>query len=76
MSNMLCWHRGRARGRGHVCRHCGVALEECPCAIHRQPGDDCSYCQGSGWVAVVRGQVQMFRDYIEHDPEPVSEYGW
>lgn len=28
---ILCWHRLMIRGKHQVCRHCGVAVEECPC---------------------------------------------
>lgn len=72
MSGYLCWHRGRKHRIGFVCRNCGVEVSECPCAFFRAPQGSCPWCQGSGFVAVVRGQVAKFREYLERDPDPVS----
>jgi hypothetical protein len=66
---VACWHRGRKRKNGHVCVNCGVACEECPCACYRAPQGACTACNGSGWVAIVRGNVAKFREYIERDYE-------
>jgi hypothetical protein len=53
-----CWHRpGRMTRRGTMtCRHCGVAVEFCPCtdAGYRHYDPKCLACRGSMWVAVVR----------------------
>jgi hypothetical protein len=68
MNHMRCWHRpGRNRGKTdvRVCRHCGVYVEECPCAPTKRCEPACVACQGSGWVAIVRGHVQKFADYLD-----------
>lgn len=63
---ILCWHRLMIRGKHQVCRHCGVAVEECPCVSgYRSPKDGCRCCSGSGWVAIVRGQIEKFIEYVE-----------
>lgn len=67
MTTLLCWHRLRLRpgkrGPLATCVSCGVLVEECPCAVYRQPSAACEMCLGSGWVSVVRGPVAMFREY-------------
>jgi hypothetical protein len=65
---MLCWHRLRLRGRLQTCAHCGVQIEECPCVNWRVPDGSCRCCGGSGWVAVVRGQLAKFREYADVEP--------
>lgn len=67
MNVMLCWHRpGRAAGRWMTCRHCGVAIEWCPCVLnYRNVNARCRICSGSGWVAIVRSQKAKFAEYIE-----------
>lgn len=67
MSEILCWHRARARGSILVCRHCGVAVEECPCVTNRVPTAGCTYCDGSGYVALVRGKREKFAEYLRRD---------
>lgn len=63
---MRCWHRLRiTRNRLTVCRHCGVEVEECPCVRWRVVDPKCLFCDGSGWVAVVKGQMQRFREYVD-----------
>ena len=32
---------------------------------YRTVDDDCRACDGSGWVAIVRGKIAKFRDYLE-----------
>lgn len=65
-----CWHRcGRVRYfrrvAFRVCRHCGVPVEECPCATWgRMPARDCPCCEGSGWVAIIRSKRQTVCDVI------------
>lgn len=67
----MCWHRGRPRRKIWVCRHCGVAVEICSCdTSYRKPDPECIACQGSGWVAIVRGRIAEFREYLELDPDP------
>lgn len=66
---MNCWHRPgpySPSGTYVTCRHCGVAIEFCPCVgpTYRSVDDDCPACRGSMWVAVVRGRAQKFRDYL------------
>jgi hypothetical protein len=61
---MKCWHRLRIRGKFSTCIHCGVLIEECPCVRWRVSDSDCLYCAGSGWVAVVRGDVEKFLEYL------------
>lgn len=45
--------------RFRVCRHCGDAIEDCPCVEYRvvKGGAGCA-CGGSGWVAIVRSHVR------------------
>lgn len=67
---MLCWHQpGRMSLSGKLvtCRHCGVAIEYCPCVgpTFRSLNHDCTLCLGSMWVAVVRGWRLQFRAYLE-----------
>lgn len=66
-----CWHRpGRAFRQYRLCRHCGIAIEECPCVDWgRSPGQHCSACEGSGWVSVVRSRGRMLRDMLGADHE-------
>lgn len=66
--NMLCWHRpGVVRGVWVTCRHCGVAIERCPCAgeYERKVNSDCVMCGGSTWVSFVRSAKAMFASYLE-----------
>ncbi len=67
---MNCWHRaGRMSPSGKVrtCRHFGVAVQECPCVDwSRSPKSDCPCCSGSGFVAIVRGKLAKFADYVEN----------
>jgi hypothetical protein len=61
MNFVYCWHRpGRMVGNVRTCRHCGVAIEECPCVEYRvvKGGATCA-CEGSGWVAIVRSKVML-----------------
>jgi len=67
---MDCWHRpGRAlRSGARLCRYCGVLIDWCDCVdglTFRKLDDDCRACLGSGWVAVVRGRIAKFREYVE-----------
>lgn len=66
--NVLCWHRpGRMVRQTVTCRHCGVAIEMCPCVgpYLRSVDSDCRACHGGGWVSLVRGAVAKFREYVE-----------
>lgn len=68
MEWVLCWHRaGKAKGNVLLCSHCGVAVEECPCVSYRVPNDTCQICDGSGYVAIVRGKASKFAEYLRHD---------
>lgn len=62
----MCWHRaGRIVGRWLTCRHCGVAIEECPCvSYHRVVDESCWCCFGSGYVAIVRSYRAKLRELI------------
>jgi hypothetical protein len=66
---MLCWHRpGRELRHGiRLCRSCGVLIDWCPCVpdSYRKVDDRCLACGGSGWVAVLRGRLAKFREYVE-----------
>jgi hypothetical protein len=44
--------------RVQTCRHCGVAIEQCPCVSHfRAAGaQDGPACEGSGWAGLVRSK--------------------
>lgn len=59
-----CWHRLRIRGKHHVYRHCGVAIEPCPCVTWmRSPDSHCPLCEGSGYLATVRSENARFTEY-------------
>lgn len=75
MSLMLCWHRGKAHGRYYACIHCGVSVEECPCACFRAPQGSCPCCSGSGWVSIVRGHLAKFMEYLDRHEERLGD-GW
>jgi hypothetical protein len=65
---IYCWHRpGRIIGRAMTCRHCGVAIDWCPCiGIHfRSVDDGCGACLGSMWVAIVRSRREKLSAYIK-----------
>jgi hypothetical protein len=60
MNYLYCWHRPGKSIRGEIrqCRHCGVAIEECVCAVWRQAASgDCVACEGSGWVGILRSKA-------------------
>lgn len=62
MTFFYCWHRPgrRIQAQRYACRHCGVAIEECPGVSWRNScvgGSTCP-CEGSGWVAIVRSKRQ------------------
>lgn len=63
-----CWHRpGRLTRSGAVtCRHCAVAVEECPCVdeTHRKVNSQCEACFGGGWVAIVKGWRTKLRELV------------
>jgi hypothetical protein len=67
MPEILCWHRAKVRGKILVCVHCGVAVEECPCVVYRVPDGACVYCNGSGYVAILRGNREKFAEYLTRD---------
>lgn len=64
VTGVRCFHRLRIEGRHHVCRHCGVLIEECPCVEWRQIKKGCPCCFGGGWVAVVTGHIVKFAEYL------------
>ena len=63
-----CWHRpGPLKHGVRICRHCGVAIEPCPCVdqfTFRKLDDRCTICNGSGWVAIVRGRNEKFQEAL------------
>jgi len=64
---MTCWHRPgllSPSGKTRTCRHCYVAIEECPCAPTKRCEEPCPACEGSGWVAIWRGRVEKFSAYL------------
>jgi len=66
VSGVLCWHRpGRMIGRTTTCRHCGVAIEECGHEPRKRHEEPCPCCGGSFWVAIVRGTLAKFAEYLE-----------
>lgn len=69
---MICWHRaGRMLRSGVVvCRNCAVAIEYCPCVdgSYRKCDPNCKACQGSMWVAVVRGRVSKIAALLRETP--------
>lgn len=70
MTTVLCWHRaGRTIGHTVTCRHCGVAIEYCPCVgpHFRSVDTDCDLFNGSMWIAIVRGAAEKFLEYFDRD---------
>jgi hypothetical protein len=70
MMHCACWHRpGRTRNGVMTCRHCGVAIQWCPCAQsgspYRSVDHGCRCCQGSQFVAVVRSERSKFAEALE-----------
>ncbi len=63
-TGILCFHRLRIVGRHHVCHHCGVLIEQCPCVQYRVVDGKCPCCIGSGWVSVIRGAHAKFLEYV------------
>lgn len=65
----MCWHRpGRKTKSGIItCRHCGVAIEGCPCEgqWYRSANPDCPCCFGSAWLAIVRGKMAKMAEAFE-----------
>lgn len=58
MTLSYCWHRpGRLTRGTRQCRHCSVAIEECPCEPRKRSEEPCRCCEGSGWVATVRSKA-------------------
>jgi hypothetical protein len=52
-------------GERVTCRHCGVLIEQCPCVkLFRSVDDECRCCNGSMWVAVVRGRIAKFAEFL------------
>lgn len=67
MNYAYCWHRPGKRWKDHIylCRHCGVAIEECRCVSWgRSTEKDCVACEGSGWVSMIRSRLQAMRDVL------------
>ena len=68
---MICeFHRTGRMVRGIVaCRHCGVAIEYCPCVgpHFRSVDHDCNACHGSMWVAIVRGNRAKIAEVMMMD---------
>lgn len=62
---LWCWHRpGRLRKGVRTCRHCGVAIVECPGEDTKRKDPPCRCCDGSQWVAVVRSRVATVRQAV------------
>ncbi len=69
MNYAYCWHRPGAAIRGEIrkCRHCGVAIEECPGVEWRKAcrlGRNCQ-CEGSGWVGIIRSKRETLVQTVE-----------
>ncbi len=67
MNFAYCWHRpGRVlRGEIRQCRHCGVAIEECPCVVlQRNVMPGCTACEGSGWVGILRSKSAAVKQML------------
>ncbi len=80
MNFFACWHRsGRVllaevwrsgevvRPEIRACRHCGVAIEECPCVQYRvsKLGSNCPACEGSGWVGILRSKRETIKQALD-----------
>lgn len=71
MNFQYCWHRPGKLSRSAIrtCRNCSVAIEPCVCSNFSRGGhSDCIYCEGSGWVAIVRSKLQATHDMLGGDP--------
>lgn len=69
MNFFACWHRPGPviRGDVHKCRHCGVAIEECPCVEYRisKLGSNCPACEGSHWVGIIRSKRDTLKQALD-----------
>jgi hypothetical protein len=77
MNVPYCWHRPgrRFRDQLHLCRHCGVLVEECCCVSYgRTPDPNCIACEGSGWCAFLRSRAQLLRDMVFGGVIPGSDH--
>lgn len=65
---MICWHLPGRQIRPEVlaCRHCGVAIEECPCVpvLAHKVYENFPTCLGSGFVAILRSRYTKYREAI------------
>ena len=61
-----CFHRPGKRTRSGIwlCRHCGVAIEECPHERRKRNEEPCPCCIGSFWVAIVRSRRAKIMECI------------
>lgn len=75
MNYFVCWHRpGRViPNKGWLCRHCGVAIEECPCEPRKRREPPCPCCDGSKWVAIVRSRRDATAQALDLGPRPEME---
>ena len=66
MDYFYCLHRPGKLIRGtRICRICRVAIEPCPCGnLGRNPARDCNYCEGLGWVSIVRSKLAALRESL------------
>ncbi len=75
MQYAYCWHRpGRVILNARLCKHCGVAIEECPGVENRQAcrgGKDCS-CEGSGWLGTIRSKRSLLEQTIDFASEAAT----
>ena len=70
MTTIWCWHRpGKISpsGKSVTCRNCGALIEWCSCVSEtfRHCDKNRAGCGGSMWVAVVRGRLANFINYLE-----------
>ena len=67
MSFCYCWHRpGPTYRNVRTCRHCRVAIEECPCvSFGRNCAPGCTCCEGSGWVGIVRSKAATVAQMVD-----------
>jgi hypothetical protein len=66
-----CFHRpGPMRGNFRTCRHCRVAIDECPCVTwHRNTEKGCRLCEGSGWLGIIRSNHAMLAQMLDISPD-------
>ena len=67
MNFFYCQHRPGPIIKGQrLCRHCRVAIEECPCVSNfRTVDQSCEVCEGYGWVGILRSKREALSQALD-----------